>query len=253
MPKKLQVHRLDIESKLLGFRVEKIRQWSSVEDIIAYRDELQHRGIRTYLYLEADAADLQLMHFLQYQGFVLSEFRVYARLKLDNYDNYAQAFFPYVADFITDENHLQQACEMLEKQISDDRFSRETDALIPESFSRLRNTYNLKKSFRNYPNEWLVGMFNSARPGLEGFCSLGITGNHTALIYQQAVKPTRNPQPATEMLEALVFSLLKERGIRWVYSITTGFNIPEVNRRIRNAGFEAFNATVILRQIIQPS
>jgi hypothetical protein len=178
---------------------------------------------------------------------------VHAQLDLDSFDNYSKAFYPYVADLVTEEKDLSYAIEFLTQYQSDDRFSHEPDPIIPPQFSRKRNEFNLKKSFQNYPHEWIIGMFNTNIDRLEGFCSLGISSEDTATIYQQAVIHPFTSGNSAEILEALVFSFLKEKGIHWVKSITTGFNISEMNRRIRNTGFQAIHTTVILRHIIHVS
>ena len=246
----LHIHRLELESELLGFPVEKIAGWVSTNEIFAYVNDLYKQGGRVYLYLEVDAADIEQIHNLQRAGFLLSEFRVHAQLDLDGFDNYSKAFYPYVADLITEEKHLSTACEILAEYPTDDRFSREPDQVLPKEFSKKRNDFNLKKSFLNYPKEWIIGMFNSNNAMLEGFCSLGFHSEDTAFIYQQAVRISQLSKNNEEILEPLMFSFLKENGIRWVKSITTGFNISEINRRIHNSGFQALNTTVVLRQII---
>lgn len=242
----IKAHQLDLESQLLGFPVVRLSGCESAEMLEACLSYLATNFDKAYAYTEVNATNLPLIHQLESHGFVFSEFRVHLSMQTDDFDDYTKAFYPYVADFITEQEHLYTALQWLSQAPVDDRFG--SDPIIPAGFTLARNKANLEKSFRNFPSEWLVGMFNAQTEKLEGFWSMGMTGRNRARLYLHAVKGNQNKLLSS--LDALVFSLLKTKGIRWIDAISTGFNISEINRLTMGSGFKVSNATVILRKLV---
>jgi Tfp pilus assembly protein PilP len=65
-----------------------------------------------------------------------------------------------------------------------------------------------------------------------------------------AVNPNHDFAQMTEMLEAFTIEFLKQKGIKLIHTISTGFNIAELNRLTQNHHFRITSSTVLLRKLI---
>lgn len=241
---------LPLESSLLSLPVVRITAHDNndLKSIKNYLSSELHSG---YFYVEIPSSNLSVVHLFEDFGFRFSEFRIHLTLELDLYDDYSRAFYPYVADFVSDDEYLENALDILSQTLPDDRFS--NDPQIPPYFSLERNKAHLLKSFQNYPNEWIIGVYHQQTSELVGFWSMGINSQESAFLYQFGVRKVEDPIFLTHCTDALSFSFLKHQGIKRVQSISTGFNIAEINRFIIGAGFKVTNSNVIMRKIIQPA
>ena len=242
----MRVHELPNESLLLGYPVIRLGEWHSCQEVIEYAEAVKKKHVKMYLYTELNATGIADINRLEAHGFQFSEFRIQLLLDMNDMDDYSKAFYPLKADLITTEKHFRQATGMLLQRPSDDRFT--SDPEIPAHFSKKRNLAYLEKSFRSFPAEFLIGLFNAQRDTLEGFWSAGVIDEATAHLYQHALLSDR--AGLAEALDNLSFSLLKQRGFRWIKAVSTGYNVNEINRLVTHAGFKVNGSSVILRCIV---
>jgi len=245
----MEINILRAESDLLGFPVIKLSEWESVQDIIEHEPTIPGNFQSAYVYCQLNATDLKSIHYLENNGYHFSEFRVHSMLKTDDVEVNTRSFFPYKSALIGDQEVLEEAIKMLQTIKQDDRFS--SDPLLDAAFSTQRNIANLRKSFTNFSNEFLLGMFNSQTDELLAFRTGGYISSYEAHYYQYAVNPNHDFAQMTEMLEAFTIEFLKQKGIKLIHTITTGFNIAELNRMIINHNFAITANNILLRKLIQ--
>jgi hypothetical protein len=243
----MTVYELKLESHLLGFPIIKLSGWVYCNEVFDYAEKLRRNNSKAYLYTEISATRLSDISLLESFGFRFSEFRIQMFLDLEDLDDYTKAFYPLKADLITNQEDLNQAKEFLSVSKSDDRFS--SDPEIPVDFSIKRNLANIEKSFKSYPKEWLIGIYNDQLGTLEGFWSVGVYDDEIVHLFQHAT--SSNKSGIYEALDNLSFSLLKSKGFRWIRAISTGYNVGEINRFITHSCFKVSGSSVILRMIIK--
>lgn len=234
-----------LESKLLGMPVIKISGFSGTDEIINWCPDSA-----AYVYCELPATDLVAIHALENAGFRYSEFRIKSTLNTDVATYSTRAYFPFVAEIITEKVVCDQAISMLNQNPCDDRFS--NDPLLNKNFSAQRNAHNLKKSFRSWPNEFLLGIFNTHTLELVAFRSGAVFNKTEAHLYQYGIASSNNFDHTADMMEAFTIEYLKQQGIKYIHAVSTGFNIPELNRLTQNHGFKMVSSHIILRKMFNP-
>jgi len=244
----MEINILQNETELLGFPVIKLSEWANVTEIIDSEKDIFNEHRSAYVYCQVSATDLESIHLLENNGYQFSEFRIHSMLKTDDVEVNTRSFYPYKAALIGDEEELDCAITMLQKTKQDDRFSRDTQ--LESDFSTKRNIANLRKSFSNFNSEFLLGMFNSQTDELLAFRSGAYLSKHEAHYYQYAVSPNYDFAQMAEMLEAFTIEFLKQRGISIIHTISTGFNISELNRMITNHEFVISSNYLLLRKLI---
>ena len=238
----LKHKRLQAESKLLNKNVIKLSAWKEITEIIRFIPEEP-----SYVYCELDATDLVSIHALEEAGFRFSEFRVSSILKTDDSEISIRPFYPFVAEIITEKTQFNSAVKILQEAYDDDRFS--TDPLIGKEFAKKRVIENLKKSFKSWPNEFLLGIFNSHTDELVAFRSGAIIQKTEAWLYQYGIAPASPFHHTADMVEAFTIHFLKEMGVVHIHAVSTGFNIPELNRLTQNHGYKMVSSYVLLRKV----
>jgi hypothetical protein len=231
------------EIKLLGFDVLKIEDWKSIESVCAFTPT----SFPSYVYIEMPSMAIDDIHQLEQAGYQFSEFRIKSTLNTSETEYTTRAFYPFVAEVINEKAILEEAIKILEENPCDDRFS--NDPFIPSDFTAKRNVHNLKKSFRSWPKEFLLGIFNSHTEELIAFRSGAIFNKTEAQLFQYGIANTNDYHHTAEMLEAFTIQHLKEQGTQYIHAVSTGFNIPELNRLTQNHGFKMVSSQVILRKV----
>lgn len=234
---------LSLESKLLQAPVIKLENWVSMNELTAFNPS----ELPAYVYCELNATELASIHQLEQAGYQFSEFRIKSTLNTSEAEYSTRAFYPFVAEIINEKAILEEAIKILEQNPCDDRFS--NDPFIPSDFTSKRNIHNLKKSFRSWPKEFLLGIFNSHTEELIAFRSGAIFNKTEAQLFQYGISTNSDFHHTAEMLEAFTIQHLKEQGIQYIHAVSTGFNIPELNRLTQNHGFKMVSSQVILRKV----
>lgn len=238
---------LKSESKILGRNILRLYDWNSALEIVSGEDEMLSKGDPAYVYCEVPATDLNSIHILEEAGYRFSEFRVVSMLKTEQAEEGPRGLYPFVADIIAEKDQLKVAINMLLAVDDDDRFSK--DPLVDMAFSKERVVKNLKKSFRSWPQEFLLGVFNYQTEELIAFRSGNFLSKTEAHYYQYGVSPAKDFDHTAEVMEALTIDYLKKQGVNIIYSVSSGFNISELNRLTQNHGFKIISSQVILRKV----
>lgn len=243
----MRIKHLTTESKILGAPVIMLDEWHSAEHIINSEPVFVEQYKPKYVYCCIKATEIATIHGLERFGYHFSEFRIKTRLHTDSENVNISAYYPFQAAIISDKNDLNKAIEILEDSYYDDRFS--NDPAIDPGFSKKRFVYNLKKSFRSYPKEFLLGLYNTQRSMLVAFRSGGIIKKNEAVYFQYGVKQSADFEHTANMLDALTINFLKDLGIEWINVVSTGFNTIELNRLLKHYDFKIVNTEVLLRKV----
>lgn len=243
----MQIQTLHHESKLLGGNVIRIFDWDSADEIIKAESQIRMEHQPVYTWCETDATDLASIHKLEQGGYCFSEFRIHSLLRTEDVETGTRAFYPYVSAIISEEAQLETAVAILSAAQDDDRFS--CDPLVGKAISKERHISNLRKSFHSYPNEFLLGVFNAQTDEMLAFRSGAILSKTEAHYYQYGVAPGKDFNHTAGMLEVFTIDYLKKAGIKLIHSVSTGFNIAELNRLIRDHEFHIASSTVIMRKV----
>lgn len=238
---------LETESKLMNRKVLSLEDWEAVDEIVTSESDWRKRYDPAYVYCLVDSTDLQAVQILEDQNYRFSEFRIKSRLFTSQTDISTRSFYPYQADLITEPEDLQKALKILLTTRHDDRFS--NDPNVGADFSNQRVKTNLEKSFRSWPSEFLLGLFNTQRSELVAFCSGAFLSKTEAHYYQYGVKKGIDFEHTAGMLDNFTIEFLSQRGVKIINVVSTGFNIPELNRLIEHFGFHIVSTHVLLRKV----
>jgi hypothetical protein len=242
----MQINILKTESKLMGRNMLRIKDWETADEILVGENAILEKYNPAYIYLEVDATDLVSIHKFEAGGYNFSEFRIRCQLITTNLDTTTRSFFPFVSRLIGEEDDFNKAQVILVESRHDDRFS--NDPLIGVTFSNDRLKKNLKKSFTTYPKEFLLGVINSNTNELVAFRSGSFMSDVEAHYYQYGIGSGFERAHMASMLEVFTIDFLKQRGIRIINAVSTGYNTIELNRLLMN-GFKINQSTLLMRKV----
>jgi len=242
----MQINILKTESKLMGRNMLRIKDWETADELLDIENGILEKYDPAYIYLEVDATDLVSIHRFESGGYNFSEFRVRCQLTTSDLDATTRSFFPFVSRPIGEEEDFKKAEAILMDSRHDDRFS--NDPLIGIQFSNDRLKKNLKKSFTVWPKEFLLGIFNSNTGDLVAFRSGAFVSDIEALYYQYGIGSGYDRSHMASMLEVFAIDFLKQRGIRIINAVSTGYNTIELNRLLMN-GFKITQSTLLMRKV----
>ena len=245
----MEITILETESKLLGKNVLKFDRWESVEEIMASEKEIRLKHQPAYMFCSVDSTDLSAIQQLEDHGYRFSEFRIQSRLFTAETDISTHSFYPYQAELITDPDDLEKAVDILLSTRQDDRFS--NDPTLGADLSTRRIEANLRKSFHHWPNEFLLGLYNTLRGELLSFRSGAFLSKTEAHYYQYGIKPGMDFEHTAGMLEAFTIEFLASRGTQIINVVSTGFNTPELNRLLKNYDFRITSTQVLMRKVFR--
>lgn len=235
------------ESKLFNGNIIRITEWENPEEIIASERDIIDEYNPLYIFLSIDANNIGTIQHLENQGYGFSEFRIHSLLQIGNNFEATEAPYPYRLELLGDGEHLLRAQKMLEDQLPDDRFF--NDPLMDKEIARNREMINLEKSFNSWPKEFILGLFNIQTNKLIGFRSGAFRSEKEVDYYLYGIGKSFDKQQFSQMLDRLSISFLYQRGVRFIHSVTTGFNTHELNRLIKHHGFKVETTEVILRKV----
>ena len=245
----MKITLLDTETAILGRSVLQLSDWESIDEFILEEEELILKYNPYYIYCLINAIDLKSIHKLESLGYYFTEFRIFSQLNLNEVEVSTKSLYPYKSEILGTEELLMEAQEMMLKSLSDDRFS--VDPAIGSEFSRKRLIFNLNKSYNSFPSEFVLGLFNSQSDEFVAFRSGGIINKQEAFYYMYGISANHNYPNIAGILDAFSIEFLKGRNIKIVHSVSTGFNIQELNRLILVNGFKITSTKVLLRKILE--
>lgn len=246
----MEVKKLNIESEILGRSVLQLSDIRHIDEFRSAEAGIISEHQPFYVQCQLDAADLETIHGLEEAGFRFVEFRLRKQLDINSFHSVNElSYYPYVIKSIRDEENFAKAQDILQQSRQDDRFSR--DPLINADISMKRLQWYLKKSYDNRENEFIWGLFNKNSGELLGFKTIALSNKKQVIIQQTAISQELDIQKFTFMLDALVISHYTDQGISYFYSITSGFNLMEVDLHVSDLKYKNISASVILRKIYQ--
>lgn len=239
---------LTTESAILGGAVLHLSGWKAVAELLESEPKWLKQYHPLYVYCKIGSTDLKSIQALEQAGFGFSEFRVYTQLQLKNtFSGGYDAFYPYRLIQLTEKDQLKQAQKLLLKNRPDDRFFH--DPLLKKAISRDRELHNLEKSFRSYPTEFILGLFNTTSGKLVAFRSGAIRQKRIADYYLSAITSGVDKNQFAEILDHSCIAYLHDKGVSSINAVSTGFNIDELNRLTQKHNFRILSTEVVMRKI----
>lgn len=243
----MEITLMTAESRLFGGPIIRISEWDSIEQVIDREPVIIESHNPVYIYCALDANEIASIQYLENHQYGFSEFRIHSLLQIGNNFEATEAPYPYRLELLGDGEHLLRAQKMLEDQLPDDRFF--NDPLMDKEIARNREIINLEKSFNSWPKEFILGLFNIQTNKLIGFRSGAFRSEKEVDYYLYGIGKGFDKQQFSQMLDRLSISFLYQRGVRFIHSVTTGFNTHELNRLIKHHGFKVETTEVILRKV----
>lgn len=244
----MKLNLINEDSALLARAVIRIDDWAEPGELALAEEEIKKQHCRAYLYTQVPATESARIHQLEEMGYRFSEFRIRSMYKFGGAAESTRSLYPWKPELIGDESTFAAALALLDTATCDDRFSR--DVSLPAGFSAKRNRNHLEKSFRNWPDEFLLGVVHAQTGELIAFRSGAMLNKSEAHYYQYAISPAQDFNHTAAMLDAFTLEFLHNKGVQLIHAVSTGFNISELNRLILQSGFTIQASDVILRKTV---
>jgi len=246
----LIVNRRIPESAIFGGAVIQLEDWNTPDEILSSELEIIEKYKPVYIYCVVESTKLSEINVLEKHGYHFVEFRIYCQLNLSEINISTKSFYPFTAALIGHNSDIKAAESLLLEGYSDDRYS--NDPGIGKSLAKKRIVENLYKSYRAHPKEFVLGVFNSQSEKLVAFRSGELIGKNEAIYYQYGVDKTMPYEAMVGMLESFTIEYLKGRHVQIIHSVSTGFNIHELNRLISDNNFKIVKTKVLVRKLVNP-
>lgn len=244
----MNIKKLEIESDILKKNVYKLLDIENINEFKKEESSIIDEHKPYYIQCTVDAGDLKKIHQLEESGFRFVEFRYRKKLDMNRFHKVDElSFYPYYIKLISVEDEFEEARQLINARKADDRFSR--DPLIKKELSQNRLQAYLEKSFRRYPDELIYGLYNKYHPGLFAIRT-GIMKNKYKILFGQiSLKENQDDEKAAYMIDTLIISELIKRDIQFFYTVTSGYNIFEMDVHISGLHYRIESTYAILRKI----
>jgi len=244
----MNLSKLQIESDLLSRNAYQLINLTDYKEFKKKEEKLVLRYKPYYLQCSIPSSKLQLIHCLEENGFRFVEFRLRKTLNLNNYEHInSMAYYPYKLIVIQEDSQKKCAEKILLSNYSDDRFS--NDPLVKSNIAKKRLLDYLNKSFLNYPREFIYGLVDHNSNRLISFMTGENINQKEVVFYLTYVDINFDKEKFFQIIETLVISELHRMGIIFIKSITSGFNVSELNTSINKLNFVVDETFIILRKI----
>ena len=147
------------ESTIFPGTVIQLVEWNEINEITLFEKHALDKYKPFYIYCEVESTRMSEIQKLEKFGYGFVEFRVQSCLNLSDIEISTKSLFPYKAGIIGNESELKEVVSILISNPCDDRYS--NDHYIGKSRAKKRNIENLRKSFSSFPEEFLLGIYNS--------------------------------------------------------------------------------------------
>ena len=199
-----------------------------------------------YLQIRIDSKDLDIINYFEDHGFRFAEFKVYRRLAT-TYDQISSAMlYPYIAELVSDKHQLAKILKIAENSIFEDRFS--MDHHFPHELSKQRNLSFIKRSFNN-KGEFLLEYLNEQTGQLAGFQSGRFLNSEDVILHLNGIAPGLEVAKYRELFDHLLFNWLKFNKVKFIYAVSSGLNMKEMNLAFNRQGYSIESTSVVLRKI----
>ena len=237
----------DEESKVFNGKFIELSNWDSHDEIIEMEPTIRETHNPKYIFCAIDSQEVTAIQKLEKYGFRFSEFRVISFLALSKKIVSDSSFFPYKVEKVRKENDLEAIIQTLISKFPDDRFF--NDPLIDKNLAKHREIENIKKSFTSPTQEFILGLFNIQTRKLIGFRSGCYRSQIAADYYLYGIVDGFDIEHFSQIMEIGCINYLFNQGIQFIYAVSTGFNILELNTLIKYHGFKIKSTKVLLRKI----
>lgn len=241
---------LDIESQIFNANV------IQVEDIgDDYTDLLQEEKKWIdeinpfYVQCLVDAYDIKRVHLFEKHGFHFVEFRIYKNLLVDDNQFSTQEYHPYKICLLNEEDYAEGALMLLNDTVQDDRFS--IDPAIPPLLAKKRLERYLLKSFRSFPNEFVLGLIKKNNDQLIGIKTGSYRNKHEVLHFNTWLAKEYQNRTYLNIMEILFMEYLKQQQVSVLTAVTSGLSISEMNDSFREFNYTIDKTSILLRKIYQ--
>lgn len=244
----MKITKLEIESNILGRNIYRLDEFGDSSMFVQEEASIIEDYKPFYLQCMVDAGEIETIHSMEDAGFRIVEFRYRKKLDLNSFYKVNQlSYYPYVIRHISEEEDYNAAASLVSSQKADDRFSR--DPLIPKELSQKRLVGYLRKAFDHYQDEFIYGLYNKNTNELYAIKTGTIINGLEVAFRQTALKENLDTEKYTLMIDALIISDYIDNGVQFFYTVTSGFNVLEMDLHISGLHYRIETCSVILRKI----
>ena len=232
-----------IDSRALGRTVLDLSEVRKGDDFPPMERDYLAAENPAYVACKLSVEDLSAIHLLEKHGFCFVEFQIRMSCNLTNAMGVSQ--YRYRFERVTTEEALEPVLEIASSAFVDDRFS--IDPLIPPGVSAERYRLYVINSFSS-PDERVYRLVKEGTAETVAFKTHRILNDREAMLLLGAPKQEYQRTPIPVINEYFELNLLRERGIRKIYTHVSGRNYPIMNLEIKGVGFRVEAGFVVLRK-----
>lgn len=240
----MDVKVLSLESKYYGKKVIQISHPENSSELLKKMEALKANFEKGLVYCVVEAHEIRTIQDLEVYGFGFVEFRIHSWLRIGDKPLNSN-IFPFKIEPVGDEEQLETIKGILQSKTPDDRYY--NDYLLDNDIARKRELFNIEKSFNSWPKEFILALMNTQNNSLIGFRSGAFKNEREVMFYLYGVSELHEEEQISKILDHYCIDYLYTMGARIIHTISSGFNIQELNRLILNHGFKIEKSEVVLR------
>jgi hypothetical protein len=242
----MKIVKLTVDSKILKRRLFEIIDFD--DDWLSF--ESSERQFITsndphYLQIRIESKNLDIINFFEDQGFRFAEFKIYRKLSIDSDMISNAVLYPFSACAITEKKKLDEVLKIARTSSFEDRFT--MDHHFPESLSKERNISFIRRSFTR-ENEFVLEYFNQQDGRTVGFQTGKFINRSEVLLHLNGVCKGLDEKNYRELFDNLLYNWIKSTQVKFVYAVSSGLNMNEMNLAFTRQGYMIESTSVILRK-----
>ncbi|MCX6304764.1 MAG: hypothetical protein NT040_07340 [Bacteroidetes bacterium] len=243
----MKIAKLAVDSKILKRRLFEIidfdNDWISFEK---QEPELINSKDPHYIQIRIESKNLDIINYFEDHGFRFAEFKIYRRLSTNNDLISSAVLYPFSVRSVTEKKKLNDVLKIAATASFEDRFS--MDHHFSEALSKERNLSFIKRSF-NRDDEFLLEYFNQQNDRTVGFQTGKFISRSEVMLHLNGVSSDLDGMNYRELFDHLLYNWLKTNKIKFIYAVSSGLNMNEMNLAINRQGYTIESTSVILRKI----
>lgn len=243
----VECNKLEVESKLLGYPVFSIEANTSPALYAEFEPDFLSEHHPGYVQVMVNSGDLKAIGDYEELGFRFAEFRLFKYLRTSQLSASSKSYFPYRIELIAGDEYLDQAVAMMYAHDCDDRFS--IDPYIPAEIAKKRLELYIRRSFRRFPTEFVLGLINHHTEELVAFRTGKFKSKNHVLYFYSYVSKSHDQHAFSAMLETAVIEHLVRQKVSHIEAVSSGLNIAELNESIHDYGYVVDKTMVLLRKV----
>ena len=238
------LHRLDIDSRILNLDAWNIENISKPEDFADALNEVRSLSTKYYASCKIPIENIHLIHAAEDSGFSFVETQFQTRLRLRK--TFDTSRYPYEYVLIETDEHLHEVLEIAEQTIEHDRFSR--DPKIGKNLSGLRYRSYLENSYER-DNEEIWAVRSKSNGQLLTFRSHQIINDAEVRLLIGGVHPSFKDIGLGIVSSHFCFNQLQKSGYKRATTNISAANTPIVNLEVGHLEFRIVNTYVVMRAL----